>query len=82
MLILTKGGHISLNQMGEILILPTTVRINESSMANILYFAEFSNISGVSIKMNTSKAKVVNVQIQDSQIIHFKACEKGLFKKN
>ena len=52
---LTNGGHLSFNQMGELLFLPMTVHINESYMENILSFAEVANIAGFHIKMYTSK---------------------------
>ena len=65
--------------MGDLLILPMTVHINESSMANILYFPEVVNITGVRIKMNTAKEKFINVHIQDVQIIHLKACAEDIF---
>ena len=55
LLMLTNGGHISFNQMGDLLQLPMKVHINESSLANILPFAEVSNIAGVHIKMDMSK---------------------------
>ena len=34
---------------------------------------------GVHIKMETSKEKVINVQIKDGKIIHFKAYAEGIF---
>ena len=55
MLILTNGGHIFFDQMREILFFPVTVHINDSSMENILSFAEVANIAGFHIKMYTSK---------------------------
>ena len=68
--------------MGDLLILPMTVHINESSMANILYFPEVVNITGVRIKMNTAKEKFINVHIKDGKFIHFKVCSEGLFYIN
>ena len=62
---LTNGGHLSFNQMGDLLQLPMKVHINESSMANILPFAEVANIAGVHIKMDMSKGKLINVHIED-----------------
>ena len=83
MLILTNRGHIYFNHMGELLLLPITVHINESSMTNILYFVKVSNISGMHIKMDTSKKKIINVHIKYGKIIHFKSCaEEGLFYTN
>ena len=55
LLMLKTGGHLHLNQMREILLLPMMVHINESSTESILYFAEVSDISGVNINMDTSK---------------------------
>ena len=52
---LTNGGHLYFNQMGDLLQFPMKVHINESSMANILPFAEVSNIEGVHINMEMSK---------------------------
>ena len=72
-------GRLSLNQMGELLLLLMTVHINEYSMANILYFAEVAKIAGLHIKMETSKEKFINVHIQDVQIIHLKACAEDIF---
>ena len=43
------------------------VHINESSMANILPFAEVANIAGVHIKMDMSKGKLINVNIKDGK---------------
>ena len=54
-LILKNGGDLYFNQMEELLILPMTFHINESSMENILSFAEVVNIEGVDIKMDTLK---------------------------
>ena len=48
----------------------------------ILSFSEVFNISVVHINMDTSKEKVINVNIKDRKIIHFKACAKGLFCTN
>ena len=50
----TKGGHLSFDQMVELLVLPKTVHIDENSMANISSFAEVANIAGFYIKMDTS----------------------------
>ena len=79
---LTNGGHLSFNQMGDLLIFLMKVHINELSMANILYFAAVTNIAGVHIKMDMSKEKVINVHIEYGKIIHFKACTEGLFYTN
>ena len=61
---LTNGGHPYFGQMGDLLLLPMKVHINESSMADILYFAEVANITGVHINMDTSKEKSINVHIE------------------
>ena len=79
---LTNIGHLYFNQMGDLLLFPMKVHINESSMAKILYFSEFTNIAGVHIKMETSKEKVINVHTKDRKIIHFKAFTEGLFYTN
>ena len=71
---LTNGGHISFNHMGELLLLPMIIHINELSMANVISFAEVTNIVGVHIKMDTSKGKLINVHIIDGKTIHFKVC--------
>ena len=76
---LTNGSRLSLNQMGDPLLLPITFYINESSMVNIFYFVEVTNILGVQINMEKSKEKLINVHIKDGKIIHFKACEEGHF---
>ena len=65
---MTNGGHLYFNHTEELLILPMTFHVNELSMANILSFAEVSNIAGVNIKMYTSKQKVINVHIKDREI--------------
>ena len=69
---LTNGGNISFNRMGDLLLLPIKVHINESYMDKILSFAEVANIAVVPIKMDTSKGKVINVHIKDGEIIHLK----------
>ena len=51
-------------------------------MVIILYFVEFAKIAVVPIKMDTSKEKVINVQIEDGKIINFKAFAEGLFYTN
>ena len=51
-------------------------------MENILSFAEVVNITGVHIKIDTSKEKVINVHMQDRSIFHFRACAGGMFYKN
>ena len=76
---LTNGGHLSFNQMGDLRMFLTKFHINESPMEKILSFAEVANISVVHINMDMSKGKVINVHIQDRKIIHFKACVEGLF---
>ena len=68
--------------MGDLLLFPMKFYINESSMPNILYFAEASKIAGVHINMETSREKVINVHIEDGKIIHFKACSEGIFYTN
>ena len=55
-----------------------TVHINESSIYNILSFAEVSNIVGVHIKMDTSKGKVINVYIKERKIVHIKLFAEGV----
>ena len=67
LLMLTNGGHLSYNQMGDLLQFPMKVHINESSMANILPFAEVANMAGVHIKMDMSKGKIINVHIEDEK---------------
>ena len=76
---LTNGGHLYFNQMGDFLILPTKVYINESSMDNNLSFLEVANIAGEYIKMDTSKEKLINVQIEDRKIFYQKEFSEGLF---
>ena len=51
-------------------------------MANILSFAEVSNIAVVHINMDTSKEKVINVHIEDGKFFHFKACVEGISYTN
>ena len=58
------------------------VHINESSVANILYFAEVASIVWVNINMDMYNVKVINVHIKDGKIIHFKACADVLFYTN
>ena len=82
LLMLTSGGHIFFNQMGGLLPLSMKFHTNESSMKNILYFAEVANIAVVHINMDTSKGKAINVHIKDRNIIHFKAFAEGLFYTN
>ena len=79
---LTNGRHLSFNQMGDLLLFPMKVHINESPVANIFVFAEVANIAGVHIKMDTSKEKLINVHMEDRKIIHFKAYVEGLFCTN
>ena len=62
---LENGGHISFNKMGDNVLFPIKVHINESSMASILSFEDIDNIAGVHIKMHTPKFKLVNVHIED-----------------
>ena len=70
---LTNEGHLSYDQMVEIILLPMTVHINEYYMANMLSFIEVANIAGVHINIDTSKEKSINVHIQARRIIHSKA---------
>ena len=74
-----NGGHLYLNQMGDLPLFMMKFYINESSIANILSIAEVANIAGVHIKMDTSKGKVINVHTEDMNIIHFKACAEDIF---
>ena len=71
---LKNGGHISSNQMGDLLLLPMKFHINESSMENILYCKEVTIIVGVHTNMDMSKEKVINAHIKYRKNIHFKAC--------
>ena len=48
-------------------------------MENSLSFAEVANIVGVHINMDTSRKKIINVNIGDGKIIHYKACAEGIF---
>ena len=75
---LTNVGNLSFNQLGYLLICPKKVHINESSMENILSFAEVAYITEAHIKMDTYKGKVINVHIKDRKIIHFKVCAEGI----
>ena len=77
-----KSGHLYFRQMRELLLLPMTIHINEYSMVDILYFSKFAKITGVRIKMDTSKEKVINVHIRDENFIHSKACAEGIFNTN
>ena len=74
--------NLSFNQMRDLLLLPMKVHINESSMANILSFADITNIAGVRTKMKTYKGKVINVHIEWVKTIHFKASVEGIFYTN
>ena len=76
---LTNARHISFNQMEDLLLLPMKVHTNESSMANILYFAEVSNISGLHIKMETSNEKVINEHIEDKKNHSLQSMRRGSF---
>ena len=67
-------GHLCFNWMVELQILTIKVHINESSMANILSFAEVANVTGANINIDTFKGKVINVHIKDRKTIHFKSC--------
>ena len=69
-------------QQGDLLLLPMKVYINESSMADILSFAEVTNIAGVHIKINMSKGKVINMHIENRKIINFKAFAGDFFYTN
>ena len=60
---LTNSVHISFKLMGDFLLFLMIFHINESYMANILSFAEFTTIAGVHINMETYKEKLINVQI-------------------
>ena len=51
-------------------------------MADILSFAEVTNIAGVHIKINMSKGKVINMHIENRKIINFKAFAEGIFYTN
>ena len=51
-------------------------------MADILYFVDIANIAVLHIKMDKSTEKLINVHIKEGKIIHFKACEEGLFYTN
>ena len=79
---LKSGGHLSFNQMGGILLFPMKIHINESSMANILSFAEVAKITGVYIKMDTYKVQTINVHIEYGKITHFKSCSERLLYTN
>ena len=76
---LTNGGHLILNQIGNVILLRMKVNINESSIAEIFYFQDVANIAGVHIKMDTSNEKVINMHFKDRKKNHFKACAEGLF---
>ena len=79
---LTNGGNLYFNQIGEILFFLMSVHIHKYSMANILSLAEVSKLAGVHINMDTSKEKDINVYMYDRRIIHFRACVEGLFYTN
>ena len=64
---LMNCGHIYFNQMGYLLLFLIKFHINESFMANILSFAEISNVTGVNINMDISKGKVINMHIEDEK---------------
>ena len=59
-----------------------SVHKNEYSMANILSFAEVTNITVVHINMDTSKGKIINFHMQERHIINFISCAEGMFYTN
>ena len=67
-LMLTNGGHLYFNHMGDLILLAITFHINEYSMANILSFVEVSNNAGVYINVDTPKEKSINVHIKDGKL--------------
>ena len=76
---LTNGGHLFLNQLGDLRPFPMKFHFNELSMEKILSFAEVANIAGVHINLDTPKGKLINVHIEDGKIFHLKALAQGLF---
>ena len=79
---LTNRGYLCFNQMGDLVLFPIKVQINEYSMANILSFVEVVNIAGAHIKMDTSKENLINFQIKDGKIIQPKSCAESLLYTN
>ena len=79
---LKSGGHLSFNHMGDLVLLPISVHINEYLMVNIPYFAEVANIVGVHINMDTSNEKSHQYSHQIRKKNHFKACAEDIFYIN
>ena len=61
-------------KFGELLLFLMIFHMNESFMKNILSFVDISNIVGFHIKMDTSKEKVIDINMHDRLILHFRAC--------
>ena len=72
-------GHLSFDQMGELIFFPMTVHVNEFLVANILPFIEVVIIAVVHIKVDTTKEKFINVHMRDRCTINFRSCVEGLF---
>ena len=78
---LKNGGHLYFNQLGEILLLPIPIHKNESSLTEIQFFAENSNIAGFHIKMDTPMEKVTNLHIKRRKLFILKYVRRVFSKR-
>ena len=53
-------------------VLPFIVHVNYNSLATIIYLKDVNNIPGVSVTMNTSIEKAMNVILRDGTVFKFK----------
>jgi len=76
--VLTNGGQVNYNEIGDSKLFPLKVHFNKDSIANIFSLAHVNNIDGCRIVMDTSVDNAIFVHLQD-KVTKFDQCDGGLY---
>eukprot|EP00957_Ditylum_brightwellii_P210733 15365322-Ditylum_brightwellii.AAC.1 len=76
--VVTNGGSKYFNQVGDMMLFPLQLHLNEDSMANIISFTAMANVLGVQITMDTEQERAITVQYEGKKF-KFKEYSEGLY---
>ena len=79
--IVTNGGKLSYNQIGDLKLLPIQVYYNEKLIANVITLKQVGVIPGVKVTMDTRNEKVIKVFYKNEELKFIKG-EEGLYHMN
>ena len=79
--VVTNGGELSYDQIGDLKLLPIQAYYNENSIANIVSLKQVGDIPGVKITMNSADEKSIRVHYKNKEL-KFSEGEEGLYHLN